>query len=143
MTNGRILVVEDDPEIRELVRTVLADGGYEAVTATNGKEALAVVDRFPPDLILADVRMPIMNGWEFVRAYRARPGPHAPIVALTASELPEAREPTAPVDDLLVKPFQLDDLLDVVDRHVARRGQSRATAARTEDPRREAAATRR
>jgi len=116
---GRVLVVDDDRGIREFVCTVLADEGYEVSEAIDGRQALEHADRVRPDVILLDMRMPVMDGWEFARTYRQRPGPHAPIVIVTAAldVAKEAKDIGA--DGFLAKPFQLDDLLDLVERHAA------------------------
>jgi CheY-like chemotaxis protein len=84
--------------------------------AAHGGEALDRVRAQRPAVNLTDVRMPVMDGPTFVRRYRAGPGPHAPVVAFAASQagLDEAR--AAGVDALLAKPFDLDDLLAIVDR---------------------------
>ncbi len=125
MTGGgraaRVLVVDDDKGIREFVRTVLAEEGYEVAEATDGQQALERCDRVPPDVILLDMRMPVMDGWEFARTYRQRPGPHAPIVIVTAAldVAKDAKEIGA--DGFLGKPFQLDDLLQLVQHHAVPR----------------------
>ena len=59
--------------------------GVPCAQAGNGQAALDVLDEFRPDLILLDLRMPVMDGWEFVRTYRKLPGPHAPIIAFVAA----------------------------------------------------------
>lgn len=121
MTSGgrsaRVLIVDDDKGIREFVRSVLADEGYDVAEATDGQEALERCVHLPPDVILLDMRMPVMNGWEFARTYRERPGPHAPIVIVTAAldVAQDAKEIGA--DGFLGKPFQLDDLLHLVQQH--------------------------
>jgi two-component system, chemotaxis family, chemotaxis protein CheY len=81
----RVLVVDDDPDIGEFVSLALADEGYDVTTALNGRAALGRAEERPPDLIVLDMRMPVMDGWEFARTYRERPGPHAPILVLTAA----------------------------------------------------------
>ncbi len=118
-----MLVVDDDPGIREFVSTVLADEGYTVSEATDGHDALEHVARERPDLILLDMRMPVMDGWEFVRVYRERPGPHAPIVIVTAAldVAKDAREIGA--DGFLAKPFLLDDLLGLVAQHASTPGR--------------------
>lgn len=110
----RILVVDDEDTIRELVVMALADEGYETAVACHGAEALALLCREPADLILLDMRMPVMDGWEFARAYQAAPGPHAPLVVLTAGR--SAAEAAAAIGAVgcLAKPFELDNLLGTV-----------------------------
>jgi two-component system chemotaxis response regulator CheY len=110
----RILVVDDDDSIRQIVRLCLSDEGYQVFEASNGKAALKLVDEHPPSLILLDLRMPVMDGWEFARQYRQMPGTHAPIVAFVAA-LNAAQEcANIEVAGILGKPFDLDDLLAAV-----------------------------
>jgi two-component system response regulator MprA len=122
---GRVLVVDDDTDIRALVAGALLDEGYEVTTAPDGLAALERVRDYVPDVILLDMNMPRMNGWEFADAYRARPGPHAPIIVFTAgsSAVTCAREVRAA--DALGKPFDLDDLSALV-RHYTAPGASPA-----------------
>jgi two-component system chemotaxis response regulator CheY len=117
--SARVLVVDDDKGIREFVRTVLSDEGYDVAEATDGQQALDRVAQRRPDVILLDMRMPVMDGWEFARTYREQPGPHAPIVIVTAAldVAKDAKEIGA--DGFLAKPFQLDDLLQLVQQHSA------------------------
>jgi CheY-like chemotaxis protein len=110
----RILVVDDDESIRSIVRMFLSDEGYQVIEAANGEIALEVLGGVQPELILLDLRMPVMDGWEFARRYKMMPGPHAPIVACVA-----ALDVTHECADLetaaiLSKPFDLDDLLQAV-----------------------------
>jgi two-component system, chemotaxis family, chemotaxis protein CheY len=81
----RILVIDDDESIRQIVHLFLSDEGYEVIEAANGQAALDALEDFRPSLILLDLRMPVMDGWEFARRYRLMPGPHAPIVAFVAA----------------------------------------------------------
>ena len=67
MSNGPILVVDDDPAIRAVVTDVLEDEGYAVLTATDGQEGLAVLAQTTPELILLDMRMPGLDGWGFAR----------------------------------------------------------------------------
>ena len=114
---ARILVVEDDEKIRELVDVILSGAGYEVVTAPDGAAALRVVGNARPDLVLLDMRMPIMDGWEFARQYRARPEPPAPIVVLTAARDAAARAAEIHADGFLGKPFDVESLLSLVSQH--------------------------
>jgi CheY-like chemotaxis protein len=117
------LVVEDEDEIRALVSMALGDEGYEVLAAANGAaalERLAQPGTAPPDLILLDLRMPVMDGWAFAEAYRRLPGPHAPMVAVTASRDVAASAAQIQADGFLSKPFELDDLLATVARFTGR-----------------------
>ena len=82
---ARVLVVDDNEGIRELVSDVLSWAGHETATARDGVAALEVVQRWSPDVIVLDAMMPRMDGPQFARTYRGLPGPHAPIIALTAA----------------------------------------------------------
>jgi two-component system, chemotaxis family, chemotaxis protein CheY len=117
-TRAPILVVEDDEAIRELITTVLADEGYDLVSAENGAAALDVINVYAPRLILLDMRMPVMDGWGFASAYRQREGQHAPIVVLTAARDAALWAADIKADDFLAKPFALIDLLSLVSKYV-------------------------
>src|SRR5947209_7717073 len=109
-----VLVIDDDEGIRETLRMVLEIEGYEVLEAPNGAAALAVLERVQPAVILLDMRMPGMDGWEFARHYRARPGPHAPIVVVTAAANAQQWATEVQADAWLPKPFDLDQLLTAV-----------------------------
>ncbi len=111
----RVLVVDDDDAIVRLIRMTLADEGYEIMDATHGATALELVQNWRPDLILLDLRMPIMDGREFAKAYRRTPGPHAPIILVTAAQDASGPAGEAEADAYLEKPFDLDRLLEIVD----------------------------
>ncbi|MGQ9681312.1 MAG: response regulator [Anaerolineae bacterium] len=115
-STGRVLVVDDDDTIRELVSIALCDEGYEVMSAIHGREALERAAYWAPDLILLDMRMPVMDGWEFTRAYRRGPGPHAPIVVLTAGRDATCAATQLDADAALAKPFELESLLELVSR---------------------------
>ena len=114
---GCVLVVDDDTAIRSLVETVLTDEGYEVATAENGRHALEVLKRVRPHVILLDMRMPVMNGWEFAAAYRKTPGPHAPILVITAGLDGKQKARDISADGLVTKPFDLDVLLEAVQKY--------------------------
>jgi CheY-like chemotaxis protein len=112
----RVLVVDDDESIRQIVRLCLGDEGYDVFEAANGLDALALLPDCRPDLILLDLRMPVMDGWEFARRYRLGPGPHAPIIAFLAALNAEAEAADLEAVGILAKPFDLEDLLAMVRR---------------------------
>jgi CheY-like chemotaxis protein len=113
----QILIVDDDVEIREMLRIALTEEGYNVLCASDGAAALAMLDGNHPSVILLDMRMPVMDGWAFARAYAARPGPHAPILVMTAAvdAARWAREVGAAAS--IAKPFDLNRLIDTVAAH--------------------------
>jgi len=111
----RTLVVDDDHDIAELVRLALTDEGYEVVVASNGSAALLAMETTPFDLILLDMRMPVMDGWAVARALRAQ-GITVPIVVMTAAESAKRWADEVGAEGYLAKPFGLDDLLATVER---------------------------
>ena len=113
----RVLVVDDDPGIRAMLADVLADEGYEVRGASDGRVGLALAAEGPPDVILLDYAMPVCSGPEFAAAYREGPPPHAPIVLITATGQAARRAAEVRADDFLGKPFELDHLLDLVQRY--------------------------
>jgi two-component system chemotaxis response regulator CheY len=118
----RVLVVDDDRVIRQCIAETLSEEGYEAVTAVNGADALDLVKSGPPpDLIVLDMRMPVLDGWGFAREYRALPGPHAPIVVITAAHDSLERLVEVQAVDVLPKPFDLDQLVRSVRSCLGRR----------------------
>jgi urea transport system substrate-binding protein len=117
---GRILVVDDDADLRECVGLILTSIGYEVTSAANGQEALDLMDGSVPDLILLDMKMPVMNGWEFCRALEGRDG-RPPIVVLTAAPDPAARATEVHADGWLGKPFEYEELEATVRRFAATR----------------------
>jgi CheY-like chemotaxis protein len=111
-----VLVVEDDPDLRQLVELILESAGYGVKTAEDGQVALERLADGLPCLILLDMRMPRMDGWQFARAFRARYQHRAPIVVVTAAEEAARRAADIGADDHLDKPFDIDDLLRTVAR---------------------------
>lgn len=111
---GKILVVDDDPGNREVLEELLRLRGYPVVTAASGPEALELVKKDPPDLVLLDVTMPGMSGYEVCEALRAEPATHLlPIVIVTALEGQEEkiRAIEAGADDFLNKPISPTELI--------------------------------
>jgi CheY-like chemotaxis protein len=116
MRARRVLFVDDDDSIRDFVRLALDDAGFEVETAEDGRAALDLLGRWPPDLILLDVRMPYMDAGDFAEAYRQTPGPHAPLVLLTAARDPADSAARIGAEAHLAKPFRVADLVDMVRR---------------------------
>jgi DNA-binding response OmpR family regulator len=116
-----VLVVEDDADLAALVAMILDDAGFTVRSAPDGRQALACVAERMPALILLDMRMPVMNGWEFAREFQARHGRAAPIVVVTAAENARLRAEEIGADGWLEKPFELEDVVAVAARF-ARRG---------------------
>jgi CheY-like chemotaxis protein len=114
MADGHILVVDDEPAIRDTVSEMLDLEGYRVATAANGAEALRALEQDHPDVVLLDMRMPVLDGWGFASAVRAR-GVTVKIVVMTAARDAErwAREISA--NGFLAKPFGFDDLLSVIE----------------------------
>jgi DNA-binding response OmpR family regulator len=115
-TAPAVLVVEDDPDLVALLELILAESGRRVRTAHEGGEALARVAEEMPGLILLDMRMPGMNGWEFAEEFRRRHGRACPIVVVTAAENARKRAEEIAADAWLAKPFDLDEVLALVER---------------------------
>jgi CheY-like chemotaxis protein len=115
MADARILVVDDEADIRETVSEMLDLEGYQVQTASNGAEALRAVESDPPDVVLLDMRMPVLDGWGFAGAVHAR-GMAVKIVVMTAARDAErwAREIAA--NGYLAKPFGFDDLVSTIEQ---------------------------
>jgi two-component system response regulator MprA len=118
----RVLIVDDEPAVREALRRSLAFEGYATETAADGVEALARLETYTPDAIVLDVLMPRMDGLTTARRLRAL-GDRVPILMLTARDTVGDRVTglDAGADDYLVKPFELDELLARL-RALLRRG---------------------
>ena len=113
-----MLIVDDDLDMIEVIEMVLHDAGYATRAALNGQQALEAVAADMPALIVLDMLMPVMNGWQFAQAFRSRYGRAVPIVVATAAEHIERRRNGLDVTDVLPKPFEVSDLLRLVSRHV-------------------------
>jgi CheY-like chemotaxis protein len=110
MKRVRVLVVDDDPGICEFVTMLLTDEGYEVADAPHGAAALKLVSHYQPDIILLDMRMPVMDGAEFLQHYYQTPGPHARVVVMSAAQ--DIRRIADRVRVVAIeKPFQVADLL--------------------------------
>jgi two-component system OmpR family response regulator len=112
MVKTRVLIVDDEPNIRDLLATSLRFAGYEIQTAANGAQAVAAVTESEPDIILLDVMLPDMNGFSVTKKLRAS-GIQSPILFLTARDDVEDKITGLTVggDDYLTKPFSLDEVV--------------------------------
>jgi CheY-like chemotaxis protein len=118
---GPILVVDDDLDIREIVSEVLTDAGYAVATARNGFEALELLKKLKPSLILLDLNMPLMDGVEFRHRQKQDPALfRIPTVVMSAMDQMQGRIAELGVEAALAKPMELRRLLEVVERYIAR-----------------------
>lgn len=113
---SRILVVEDDADIRDLVELALVKRGYDVRSVGNGRQALDALTSWNPALIVLDLRMPVLDGRSFAQAYRALPGPHARLIVMTATRGTDASVAELGADAFLSKPFELEALMAEVAR---------------------------
>jgi CheY-like chemotaxis protein len=111
----RVLVVDDDPSILDTVTSILSTEGYQVKSAGGGEEALTLVTAWRPTLVLLDMRMPVMDGWAVAKAMREA-GSNVPIVVMTAAENAKRWADEIDAAGHLAKPFDLDELLDCVER---------------------------
>jgi two-component system chemotaxis response regulator CheY len=108
-----ILVVDDERDIRSTVAEMLELEGYEVDEAANGADALEQVERHPPDVILLDMRMPVLDGWGFAAELRQR-GRQIPIGVMTAARDAARWADEIAANGALAKPFAFEDLLRAV-----------------------------
>ncbi len=122
-----ILIVDDEKRLVSLVESYLTQEGYRVATAYNGKEALTVADRENPDLIILDIMMPEMNGYDFMRIHRAEHD--TPIIMLTAKVEDDDKVIGLELgaDDYVVKPFKPRELMARVRNVLRRMGKSEPT----------------
>lgn len=109
----RILLVEDDPDLRTALELLLLDDGFDVLSAEHGGAALGLLERATPDAILLDLNMPVMDGEDFARQFRSKYGGEVPIVIYTATPKPRIVEQIGNAR-MLRKPVDLDDLLEVL-----------------------------
>ncbi|MCS7282202.1 MAG: response regulator [Anaerolineae bacterium] len=123
----RILVAEDERDIRELIAFTLRFAGFDVILATNGAEAVELAEANPPDLIILDVRMPKMSGYEACRRLKENPRTSSvPVVFLSAkgqdSEIQQGLASGA--DEYILKPFAPDELIQQVRDILNRAGRN-------------------
>jgi len=111
LSGGRILVVDDEPQIRRIMRTELTSAGYEVDDAKTGEEALGKVREFRPDLVLLDINMPGMGGLAACRAIRADANVALIMLTVHNTEAAKVEALDAGADDFVTKPFSTPELL--------------------------------
>lgn len=117
----RILVAEDNEDNRQILRDLLASGGFDMIEAQDGEEAIAAAETSRPDLILMDIQLPIIDGYEATRRIKAKPGLRdIPIIMVTSYALSgdEEKARQAGCDDYAAKPFSPRQLLAKIRRHI-------------------------
>jgi CheY-like chemotaxis protein len=119
--SGIVLLVEDDAMMQKMALKVLRSRGYQVELAPNGREAVAMATQFHPALILMDLSLPEMNGWEATQALKANATlKDIPVVAITAHAMVGDRETAiaAGCAECLTKPYEIAELLALVERYV-------------------------
>jgi len=117
-----ILVVDDEEQLALAIKIRLQAKGYQVLTAANGRQALELMTQQPPDLIILDILMPIMDGYSCLRELNRRFGRgRVPVVVLTARDRMKDLFELEGIDDYIVKPFDHEDLLLRIERVFKRR----------------------
>ena len=119
---ARVLVVDDDPQIRHMLATALGDEGHEVREAGHGADGLALVRSWRPDIIILDLMMPTMNGWQFAEAYGSQVGPHVPVIVITAAGpgAIQSAEHLGTISSVLAKPLNIAELNEIISLHLNR-----------------------
>lgn len=130
MSAERLLLVDDDDNLRSMLDAALSHHGFEVTALASGREALATMPTLAPDLVVLDVMMPDLDGFEVCRRLRAE-GSKVPVLFLTAKDATEdkVRGLTLGGDDYLVKPFSLEELVARVQALLRRSGMTRSDGA--------------
>jgi CheY-like chemotaxis protein len=114
-----VLVVDDDLAIRQAITMILESEDYQVATAADGAEALERIAELNPAVVLLDLQMPVLTGWDVMRRLREQ-GVTVPVVVMTAGYRAQAEAEANKAAGFLAKPFELDDVLDVVGRITGR-----------------------
>jgi two-component system response regulator VicR len=129
---NKIMVVDDEPDVVDLVKLVLESDGFDVVTAYSGKEALEKIGQEMPDLVLLDIMMPLMDGWEVYSRIKANPiTKDIPVAMLTAKSQSIDKMiglHVVKVDDYITKPFGRSELLERVKRILKEKGKLQTMA---------------
>jgi len=115
-----VLVVDDDPNLCDIISDVLEAEGYNTRVAANGREALELIREHKPRLILLDLMMPVMNGWELAAELKSRrEWADIPIVIITADYHAVRKKEETGARAVITKPFDIDQLAEVVHAHAS------------------------
>lgn len=115
----RVLVIDDDDEVCEVLREALTDEGFAVATVPHGAAALDLVKHHQPAVIILDLRMPIMDGWSFAEQYRRTAKPAASLILLSAiRDLDEAAKRIG-ATAWIAKPFELEEVVQKIERCIA------------------------
>jgi two-component system KDP operon response regulator KdpE len=125
---GRILVIDDEPQITRVLRAALSAQGYDVRTANDPEEALQVFREWPPDLVITDLMMPGLSGVDVTRSIRTHSATPVLILSVRDHERSKVEALDAGADDYITKPFSIQELLARVRAHL-RRAPERTTAA--------------
>lgn len=129
-----VLVVDDEEDIRHLVSQILELEGYDVLRAEHGQDGLNRVAERMPDLILLDMKMPVMNGPDFAQRFRAQYGPVVPIVVITAAASARKSAKDINAEGYIGKPFDLEVLVTTVHKHLNGRASNGQTPASPAPP---------
>lgn len=110
----KVLIADDEPALRSLLKTNLSFEGFETLTASNGEEALQVIKDEAPDVVLLDVMMPVMDGWQVLEELSKNENRHTRVILVTAKATSESQLQGWELgcDEYLTKPFDLDVMID-------------------------------
>jgi CheY-like chemotaxis protein len=116
---ARILIVDDEPDQRFLLRWWLERAGHEVIEAAHGRAALSAVRQAPPDLVVSDLQMPVMDGTEMILQLRADAATaHIPILVVSGTP-----DPAIPADAVISKADSVDDVVEAANMLLARKGE--------------------
>jgi len=116
VASPHVLVVDDDPDILSTVEQILLVEGYSVTAARNGAEALKVLEDLQPAVIILDLMMPVMDGWEFRQRLREHRAAQTPVIVVSADRDISRKAASIAADGYIAKPFDLDRLLNEVGR---------------------------
>ena len=113
-------MIDDDEHILAMLGEALGMEGYEVQGAMDGAAAIGAIRRSRPDIILLDLMMPVLDGYSFLDLYKHLPGPHAPVIVITAAAREAREEVAGKADEVVPKPFSVDHVLQIVHRYTGR-----------------------